>query len=242
MSAETAAAPTRLLPLHHEHLRARAQMVERDGWLQPWAYADPEREARVARATAGLLDASATTRVAVKGAQVEAALEAAWPGAATAPLQVAAPEPGLLVCRLAPDEALVLAPIAERAAVLARLEERMATVAGCAHVLDVTSGHAGMQVVGPRARDLLSRCTALDLRPPELPNRRCAQAALARVHALVVRDDLGDLPAFQVHVARDYAAFVWEWLLEVGHAFGAVPCGLGALERLRATAAEGAPA
>jgi sarcosine oxidase subunit alpha len=228
-------APRRLLPLHHEHVRLRARFEERDGWQQPIAYADPEREAALVRETVGLIDASALAKIALKGAQVEAALASAWPGEAAAPLHVTVPRDEVLVCRLAPDEALVLASPGEREALGAKLEQQSAAVSGCAHAIDVTSAQAAVRLAGPRARDLLRKCTSLDVRERELPNLRCAQAGLARVQALVVRDDLGDLLSFLVVFSRDYAAFVWEWLIEVGHEFGVAPFGLAALELLRPT-------
>jgi sarcosine oxidase subunit gamma len=87
-------------------------------------------------------------------------------------------------------------------------------------------------VLGPRSVELLRTCSALDLRERSVPNLRCAQTSLARVHAVVARNDVGTLPAYALLFSRDYAEFVWEWLIEMGHEFGVQPIGISALEQL----------
>jgi len=45
------------------------------------------------------------------------------------------------------------------------------------------------------------------------------------VHAILLRRDLGDLPAFEIYAARNYGAYLWEAFLDVGKTRGLVSCG-----------------
>ncbi len=217
-------------------------MVEEAGWQRPWAYSDSsEREAAMVRQAAGVLDLSPLGKVAVKGAErnVVALLEAAWPeaGPAAPPLRATRVEAGAAtVCRMAADEALVLTAPPAQASTVRRLEERAASGSGCVHVLDVTSGQAGLRLAGPRAREVLRTCTALDVRDGALPDLALGQTSLARAPALVLRNDYPDgLPAFSLFFGRDVAAFVWDWLMHVGEQLGLGPFGLGAHQILGAS-------
>lgn len=224
----------RLSALHHVHLRHGATMVEEAGWQRPRSYGDPAGEATKARAAVGLLDLSPLGKISVKGTALRATLEAAWPGStagADARRAVRPGQGGPLIGGLSEQEVLVLTAPVDREATLDRLEQCAAattTATVDAQVVDVTSGLAGLRVVGPRARDLLRLCTALDVRETQFPNQALAETSLARVHALVVRDDLGGLSAFSIFFDRDYAEFVWDWLFHAGHDLGIVPLGLAA--------------
>ncbi len=228
--------PARLSPLHHLHLLRGATLVDEAGWQRPESYVGVEQETQTLRTAVGLVDMTPLGKIAARGDRTEALLEAAWPGLSLPPLHVATPNEGTRVCRLAADEALALVPAERQRELRERLERAAAGVGGCVHVIDLTSGYAGVLIAGPRARELLRRCTALDLRDAQLPDHRCAQTALARVQALVARDDLGRLPAYWCFVSRDYAQFVWDWLLEAGHDLDVAPVGLAALRALEAAA------
>jgi len=101
-----------------------------------------------------------------------------------------------------------------------------------AYITDVTSVYAQFLIAGPRSRDILRKLTSLNV--AALRNLDCGQAAVAHVHAIVLRDDFAGLPAFHVLVSREYAESVWEAVLHSGHEFRAAPCGFEALEQLGA--------
>ncbi len=224
--------------LHHLHVRHGATMRQEDGWEQPWSYADATREAQAVRDAVGMLDESPLGKLAIKGnGRSVSSFAALWPAMPAQPLRAARLEGDLrLVCRLTDDEALVVTAPAGRQALRQHLEEQFQGAGGCLHVVDVTSGQASLRVVGPRARALFRTCTSLDLRERTFPNLACAQASMARVHTLIVRDDLADgLLAYRLFFSRDYAEFVWEWLTEMGHEHGLIPFGQAALRLLEGT-------
>lgn len=228
----------RLSALQYPLLERGARMVDESGWQRPWAFGDsPEREADQVRRAVGVVDISPVSKLAIKGvaAEIDQLLARLWPGDLVRPLHALSIADGLRVCRLTADEALVLTQPAAREPTLAFIGDAVKSLSdACVHVIDVTSGQTGLRIVGPRARDVLRRGTALDVRSDAFPNLTLGQTAFARVQALVLRDDLADLPAFSIFCSRDYAQHVWEWLIEVGAPSDIAPFGLAALHLLEA--------
>jgi sarcosine oxidase subunit alpha len=98
------------------------------------------------------------------------------------------------------------------------------------YVTDVTSVYVQFLLAGPRSRDVLRKLTSLNV--TTLGNRCCGQASLAHVHGTLLRDDIGDIPAFHILVSREYGESVWDAILHAGHEFHIAPFGLKALEFL----------
>lgn len=127
------------------------------------------------------------------------------------------------------DEALLLTAASQVESVRAALQVRLD---GCAHLTDETSTRAVIMAVGPRIRHVLSRLVELDLDPSIFPDGACAQGKAAEVHVLVVRQDIGNLPAFQLFVTRDFGEYFWEALLHAGSSEGVNAVGLEAIHSL----------
>ena len=154
------------------------------------SFGNAEEEQRRARSGVVVADLSPLGKLLVRGTAVDA-----WVGRTVPVGQVAQWDraPGARLCRLSHEDALVLtAPDEKPAPWIAPALERsiVAEDKGCLHLVDVTSGRAGMGLVGPRSRDVLVKLTALDVGPERLADARCAQTALAKVPALVVRQDV----------------------------------------------------
>jgi aminomethyltransferase len=205
-------------------------MTTVDGWEVPAAFAGAEAEAGAARAGAGLWDLSARAKWEIVGTVAEAALAAFLGGPAPVVGRAAAAAvsgEGVLALRLAADRALILGP----PGMALEGSLRAALPAGCAHLLNVTSGLCGIRLAGPSARAILAALTALELSPHTWPDLSCAQTDLAHIHAILLRHDVAGLPAFEVYAARNYGAYLWEAFLDAGRERGLAPCGLDA-ERL----------
>ena len=99
---------------------------------------------------------------------------------------------------------------------------------------DVSSIYANLLIAGPRSKDLFAKLTSLRLSDDALPSGACAQASVAHAHAIVLREDLPQTPAYHVLVSREYAESVWESILHAGHEYHLHPFGLKALELLKA--------
>lgn len=102
-----------------------------------------------------------------------------------------------------------------------------------AGAIDVTSVYSALRLSGPRSRDVLGKLTSLNISQAALPNLGCAQASLAHVPGVFLREDIGSVPAFYLLVTREYAESVWEAILHAGHEFQLWPGGLEALRSVQ---------
>ena len=98
--------------------------------------------------------------------------------------------------------------------------------------IDVTGVYANLRLAGTKSREILRKLTSLNVGEAALPNLQCAQASVAHVHTMVLREDLGTMPAFHLLITREYAESVWESIVHAGHEFHLCPCGLEALQML----------
>jgi heterotetrameric sarcosine oxidase gamma subunit len=216
--------------MEQAHRRLGAVLLEADGWSVPERYAGADREVVAARGAVGLADVSACGKLGVRGLDVGpllARLTGAVPPAARTASHVALGPHPVLACRLAPDEMLVLTAPADVAGAAAVLD---AAIDGevCAHVTDLTSAYAAMDVVGPAAPALLARLIPLDLSAAVLPVPGILQGEVARVRGVVVRLDARGLPAFRLLVSRDVGEFVWTTVMDAGRDLGLSPIGRAA--------------
>jgi len=202
----------------------KAWMTEHHGWQVPARFTSPEREAAQVREGVGLADLSWMVRFELKGYGLKA------------------PPPfgqGLRPWPLAPQPFLLTCEPPARAAAIATLQSFREAVSDLAlpapvYWIEVTSIYAQLLLAGPRSRDVLCKLTSLNLAEKALPNLGCAQTSLAHTHAIVLRDDLGSLPAFHLLVSREYAQSVWEAVLHAGLEFHLAPFGLEAQPLLNA--------
>jgi heterotetrameric sarcosine oxidase gamma subunit len=204
--------------LFYEHLRMKAWMTEHHGWQVPGRFTSTEREAAQAREGAGLADVSWMVRFELKGYGLKAPPNFGQ---------------GSRLWPLAPRHLLLTCDPPARAAVIATLQSFREAASDLAlpapvYWTEMTSVYAQLLLAGPRSRDVLCKLTSLNLGEKALPNQGCAQTSLAHTQAIVLRDDLGRLPAFHLLVSREYAQSVWEALLHAGLEFSLAPFGLEA--------------
>jgi 4-methylaminobutanoate oxidase (formaldehyde-forming) len=102
-----------------------------------------------------------------------------------------------------------------------------------AFVADVTSGHAQLNVQGPRSRELLRLVTSADLSNEAFPFRCARQIDVGFARALCTRITyLGEL-GYELFVPTEQAMHVYERLVEAGERVGLRHAGLKALASLR---------
>jgi sarcosine oxidase subunit alpha len=212
--------PYKVSALYRVHLALGARWTEEGEWRLPESFAQPEVEAERVRQGVGLEDVSAIGKLDVKGRGVERFFD----------LFAARADFSLL--RLTPDHALLLTP-PERQEQVAGLLLATLSQEPCAHLTDVTSALSAFALVGPRASEVLARLTSLDLRSRAVPDGACAQAGLAKVHAIISREDWGELPAYRLLLAREVGEYGWEVIRDAGASLGLVPFGLAAARLLR---------
>ncbi|MDP9464306.1 MAG: aminomethyltransferase family protein, partial [Actinomycetota bacterium] len=115
------------------------------------------------------------------------------------------------------------------------VETRMRRYFGDHHaiVTDVTSGHAQLNVQGPRSRQLLQSVTSADLSNESFPFRTARQIDIGFAQVLCVRITyLGEL-GYEVYVSAEQAVHVYDRIVAAGEAVGLRHAGLKALGSLR---------
>ena len=117
---------------------------------------------------------------------------------------------------LGPDEWLVVTP--ERRAERIERALRGALEGRHAALSDVSHGRTVIALSGPDARALLAKGCPLDFHPRVFTPGRCAQSRLAKCQALI--HQVGEAPAFEIHVHRSFAQYAWTWLMDAGQEFG----------------------
>jgi 4-methylaminobutanoate oxidase (formaldehyde-forming) len=102
-----------------------------------------------------------------------------------------------------------------------------------AFVTDVTSGHAQINVQGPRSRELLETLTTVDMSDAAFPYRAAREIPIGFARVLCVRVTyLGEL-GYELYVPTEQAVHVYDRVVAAGAAVGLRHAGLKALASLR---------
>ena len=227
MNAPRPGEPFRTSALYRAQEALGARFKDDAGWRVAEVYTSIDDEIARARRGVGLCDVSDCGKLGVRGDAVES-LGVKLTGRPVPAVGLASREivngAAVLVCRRAADELLVLTTPGEGSAVADALDNAVA--GACAHVTDLTSAFAVLDLIGAKLGALLERLVALDL--STVPVLGVVQGDLARVHAIMLRLDHPTLPGFRVLVPREYGDFIWRTLAEAGHDLGLTPVGVAA--------------
>lgn len=124
---------------------------------------------------------------------------------------------GRRILWLGPDEWLVVGSgVAADADLHGALEQ--ALDGQHALVSDVSHSRAVLVLEGRHATDVLRKGCSLDLDPVAFAAGDCAQAPLARAHALLHQVD--DAPTWHVYAHRSFVAYVHAWLVDAAGEYG----------------------
>ena len=230
--------PVRRSAMHQKHVESGASMAERDGYSLPSHFGSVEADAERLLKAVGFWDISPWAKLVIKGEQLDQLVSRVFPAdsmPAVGEISLLAPAGGkdsakTALCRLADDEILCVAP----AGLAPRLAEGLIESPGqCAHVLDISSGLAGVGIAGPLASRLLGMLSELDTSPWAFPNMRCAESKFADIHGTLLRIDQGDLLSYQLYFPREFGEYLWDALLEATELSGGGPVGFEATDQLR---------
>jgi 4-methylaminobutanoate oxidase (formaldehyde-forming) len=143
-------------------------------------------------------------------------------------------EADLTVTKLDEDRYWVVASDTAHRHVLTWMRRRFADDAQAhAHVTDVTSGWAQINVQGPRSRELMQLVTTTDMSNEAFPFRAAREIDLGYARALCVRITyLGEL-GYELYVPAEQATHVYDRLVAAGQGVGLRHAGLKALASLR---------
>ena len=213
----------------HRKLVARgARFAEINGGLVPLQYGDREESSAAARL--GLADLSLLPRTGFKGLKVIPALEAKGTEL-TVPNQAVRQADAGLAAVLAMTEVLILAPLSGDDGQIRMLERgwSLDQADGC-YLAPRQDSHFWFALTGAKASAMFAKLCGVDLRLDRFPDLHIAQTSIARSNGIVIRADLGALPAFHLLGDSASAEYMWDCLLDAMSEFGGRPVGLEVLQ------------
>lgn len=248
--------PVRTTALHALHEAAGAVFEPAGQWLRPSRYPRPgeshretiRRECLAARTGVAIVDASTLGKIDVRGADAAWFLDRLYVNAIGA-LPVGRARYSVmchldgsvfddgLVMRTASDRFFVTTSTSHAAAVVDWMEEWLQTEwpSRRVWVTPVTEQFATVAVVGPRARELMTRVApALDLANDAFPFLAVRHGTVAGIAgAQVARVSFSGELAFEVSVPWHESPTLWTALCSSGKDLDVTPYGLDALQVLR---------
>jgi aminomethyltransferase len=227
-------------PLHDEHIRLSAKMVEFAGWEMPIQYTGVMEEHRAVRNAAGIFDVSHMGRFEVTGA-----------GATEYVQHLTTNDMSKLVDGMAQysllcndrgtilDDIIVYRLTKERYLLVVNAINEAKDFNWCQRhaganvtISDVTESEAMIAIQGPRAAKILQGLTDIDLASlPHFCFRTGTVAGIA--NCVLARTGYTGEDGFEIFVPSDSAIPVWRSIMERGKDQGLMPVGLGARDTLR---------
>ena len=216
--------PIKLTPLHSIVQHLGATFIEQRGWRIAQVYTTLEDEVVAAQEQLVLADETSNGKLLLEGDQVESVLMAAFDLGA---LKINEGRNGIY--RLRNDLFFISTPPGRSV----RAQKKLATALKASEqfvtVTDITHGRAEIRVIGPHSQEFLSKVCGLDFHPSAFPNETAKQSSLAKTTQLIIRCDIGELPAFSIIGVQSLGPYIWNTMMEAGREFGVVPIGRAAL-------------
>ena len=219
----------KLTPLHTIAQRLGARFTEQHNWRIPEVYTTPEAEIAAAQERVALVDETPNGKLLLEGDHAESVLMDAFD---LDPLKINEGRDGTY--RLRNDLFFISTPPGGEIRAQKKLMTAVAASEQFATVTDITHGRAEIRVIGPDSQALLSKICGLDFHPSVFSNGTAKQSSLAKTTQLIIRCDIGELPAFSIIGVQSLGAYIWDTMMEAGREFGIVPIGPVALAALEA--------
>lgn len=104
---------------------------------------------------------------------------------------------------------------------------------GSVHLIEVTSGKAVINIVGPKSREVLAAASESDVSDAAIPFATAREIIVGAAPVLAARIGYVGERGYELHIPTEYAAHVYDRLWKVGQAAGIANVGNRAIESLR---------
>ncbi len=244
--------PVRYTAMHFRHLEAGAKMMPAGLWLRPEFYGERRRrleliaeEARNVRENVGIIDVSTLGGLDVRGPDAAEFMNRMYTFAylkqpvGRARYVLMTDEAGVIVddgvaCRMHQDHFYVTATTSGVDGVYRQMLWFNAQWRLKVDITNVTAALSGVNIAGPRSRDVLARvCDDVDLDPENFPYMGVRRGHVAGIPALLLRVGFVGELGYEVHVPASQGEALWDALLGVGKHDGIRPFGVEAQRLLR---------
>jgi heterotetrameric sarcosine oxidase gamma subunit len=221
-------APVARSPMERAARAAGARFEVRDGWNVAIGYSSLEQEREACARAAGWADVSHLGKLELHASAGDdlAATVAGVAGGATLELGAATRAADAWWLPLTAERALVVCDPGALGGVRERLEDAAGSASRPVSVIDATSKYAALTLVGPLAREVFARFSAIDLRPQVMPVGGFRPGSIARTPGMVLREAED---RFLLLFGWALGAYLWETVSDAGAHLGASPVGADAL-------------
>ncbi len=199
-------------------------------------FGDAAAEAEAAKRL-GLSDLSTLPRTGFKGAGTAGWLAGQGVEVPAESNRAARQPSGELAARLAPSEVLILGDLAGQGDLPGQLDTAWTSAplppeTPRGFPVPRQDSHAWFLISGGQSAAMFAKLCAVDLRPAKFPDLSIAQTSVARLSAIVVRDDRRGMLAYHLLSDSASAAYLWECLIDAMSEFDGRPVGLTAVRAL----------
>lgn len=104
---------------------------------------------------------------------------------------------------------------------------------GSMHLIDVTSGKAVVNIVGPKSRDVLAAASESDVSDAAISFATAREIVVGAAPVLAARIGYVGERGYELHIPTEYGAHVYDRLWQAGQDAGIVNVGYRAIESLR---------
>jgi sarcosine oxidase subunit gamma len=180
-----------------------------------------------------LIDMSLRPRWGLKGRGTLAYLEAAGAILPSADNKAERQRDGSLIARLSPGEALILSSLQNGGSAFAECVQSLpAEGRAGSYPVPRHDSHCWFMVTGSDAPPMFAKLCAVDLAADRFADASIAQTSLARLPAIIIRQDIAESLAFSVLADSASAEYLWGCLIDAMREFsGAVLESFGAAEQ-----------
>ncbi len=219
--------------VHRELAALGAEFVEVNGAACALTCgAAPEAEGERAREI-GVCDLSPLPRAGFKGRETIPWLAAAGVTVSEDDTMAVVQDDGARAARLAPGEVLLLSDVAATS----RLIERLAATWSPdpdpgTYPVPRDDTNCWFAISGRHGPEMLAKLCGVDLRPRRFADGRIAQTSVARLNAIVIRGDIGDVTVYHLLTDSAAASYMWSCVLDAMSEFDGAAVGLAALRGL----------
>jgi len=244
--------PERQTPLHSRHAALGAQFMLAGVWRRPEYYTQPGKsredcirsEVEAVRTRVGLIDVGTLGKLELRGADAAKFLERVYTGrysnlkVGMSRYALMLDEAGVVIddgviARLGAEHFYFTTTTSGATAIyreLSRLNTMWRLDCG---LVNLTGARSAINLAGLYARDVLAKLTDLDLSSTAFPYLAVREAAVAGIPAILMRVGFVGEWGYEIHVAAESAAAVWDALLKAGATYGIAPFGVEAQRLLR---------
>jgi glycine cleavage system aminomethyltransferase T len=213
-------------PMEPGAAAARATFEERDGWKVAVSFPGEDLS------SVGFADVSHLGKIELQAnADDLAAIVAAATGGESLELGRGTRARRAWWCPYSATRAVVLCSPADTAALRDLLSASVADANGLTSVIDITAAQGAMTILGPLAREVFARFTAIDLRPQVTPVHGWRPGSVARTGGAI----LCEAPdRYLMLFGAALGQYVWTLVADAAGHLGGGPVGVDALEPLDA--------